>query len=263
MRIGSKQSRWLLFIFFVCIGVGTAVIIQTTQAQNQNQAYLPIVSKPVISCQIPGQSYGSSPIIPPATNIPMERHPDMNLSVRGYEPTTADLELVAHGPSTDLNAPQLDGLFADRRLPTFTNAYQRYRWDWDCKCVTDTYSVWDTTLLGLGVTPGEIIHVPIAGYDIGGGYNAQVLYADPQRITLHYARQDDLSGYVFHIEDVCVAPDLVALFNKLNAEGRSELPTLYNHQPFGVALGNEIKVATRDSGHFLDPRSRNSWWIGH
>lgn len=268
MRNGNWRSYRLPILGLLGMALVTAVFVQslTAQARGNNLIYLPIVHKAqstVTSCEIPGQTYGSLAIIPPATTIPMDQHPDMNLSVRGYEPTTAALKLVEHGPSDDVKAPQLDGLFADRRLPTFTNAYQRYRWDWNCNCVTDTQSVWDVTVLGLGVTPGETIHVPVAGYDIGGGYNAQVLYADPQRITLHYALQDDMSGYVIHIEDVCVEPDLLALFNQLNAEGRNRLPTLSNHQPLGVALGSEIKVATRDTGHFLDPRSKNSWWIGH
>ena len=67
---------------------------------------------------------------------------------------------------------------------------------------------------------------------------------------------------IMHLEDVCIEPDLLAKYNKLHADGRDSLPVLKGRQPFGRALGSEIKVAMRDSGHFLDPRSRNSWWIG-
>ena len=65
-----------------------------------------------------------------------------------------------------------------------------------------------------------------------------------------------------HLEDVCIEPDLLAKYNSLHAAGRDSLPVLKGRQPFGRAISGEIKVAMRDSGHFLDPRSRNSWWIG-
>jgi hypothetical protein len=29
-----------------------------------------------------------------------------------------------------------------------------------------------------------------------------------------------------------------------------------------VAVGSEIQVAVRDTGSFMDPRSRNDWWQG-
>lgn len=275
MFIRKWWPRWLLLLLLAGVVWGTAMFFQNQVVQAKptevggagRTLYIPLVQKPQVSsasCVIPNQSYASLPIIPPpSTGIPAEEHPDFNLAVRGYEPTNAPLELVTYGPPDDPKAPQLDGLFADRRLPDFTNAYQRYRWDWDCDCITDTQSQWDATVLGLGTTPGETIHVPIAGYDIGGGYNAQVLYASEERITLHYALQDDLSGYVFHIEDVCVDPNLLALYEKLNSEGRNQLPVLANHQPFGVAYGSEIKVATRDTGSFMDPRDGNSWWLDH
>ncbi|MEZ4515714.1 MAG: hypothetical protein R3C44_02370 [Chloroflexota bacterium] len=184
------------------------------------------------------------------------------MGLRGYAPTTADLELVVIDEVHDPNAPQFPGLFEDNRVPVFPNAYQRYRWDWDCGCPSGTYSPWDTTVLGMAVKPGEIIQAPNSGYDIGGGYEYMVLYADDTRLTLHVGNEDDLSGYVIHLEDVCVEPDLLALYRSLNAAGRDELPVLRGEQPLGRAIGNEIKIAVRDSGHFLDPRSRNDWWQG-
>jgi hypothetical protein len=40
------------------------------------------------------------------------------------------------------------------------------------------------------------------------------------------------------------------------------LPALRPGQPIGRAPGSEIDAAIRDSGAFLDPRSRKDWWQG-
>ena len=114
----------------------------------------------------------------------------------------------------------------------------------------------------MGVKPGETIYTPDSGYDIGGGYEYMVMYAGESDITLHVGREDNFPGYVIHLDGVCVDPDLLALYRQLHAAGRDELPALRGHQPFGRALGNEIQIAVRDSGSFMDPRSRNDWWQG-
>ena len=116
----------------------------------------------------------------------------------------------------------------------------------------------------MAVNPGELIYVPDSGYDIGGGYDAHVLYASNERITLKYTGEDNVYvGYTIYVENVCVEPDLLALYQTLDAAGRQELPALHGGQPFGRALGGEIRVAVRDSFQFLDPRSRKDWWQDH
>jgi hypothetical protein len=121
-------------------------------------------------------------------------------------------------------------------------------------------------LVGLAVTPGETIYTPERNAQIyGGGYVAMVLFAEQQRITLGYTRRDHVAGgYVVHIEDVCIDPKLVALYRaQLDAAGWNDtgrLPALRNNQSLGIALGSEIKVAIRDAGSFMDPRSRKDWW---
>ena len=47
-----------------------------------------------------------------------------------------------------------------------------------------------------------------------------------------------------------------------NGEGRRHLPALRAGQPFGRANGDEIQVAIRDTGKFMDPRTRKDWWHG-
>ena len=153
-------------------------------------------------------------------------------------------------------------MFGDLRTPAFTNAYQRYRWDANRNCLDDYSSQWDVTVLGMGTTRGETIYTPDSGYDIGGDYEYLVLYAGETDLTLHIGREDEFFGYVLHIDGVCTDPDLLALYRQNHAAGRGNLPALRGHQAFGVAVGSEIQVAVRDTGTFMDPRSRNDWWQG-
>ena len=252
-----SKRPFLLLLLPLLLLAGT---IRANQAGRTQ--YLPIIHK-AQSCEIPGSSYTATLSAGGGDGIPTHRHPDVNLAIRGYEPTTTELGLVDYDGNTDSNAPQLYSLFTDQRVPTFSNAYQIHRWDWNCNCRGDVYSNWGTTLLGMATAPSEIIHVPDSGYNIGGGYEVMVLYATSERITLKYTREDDVvSGYTIHIEDVCVEPSLQALYDQANANGRHELPVLRGGQAFGRAIGNEIKVSVRDTGAFLDPRSRKDWWQG-
>lgn len=224
-------------------------------------AYLPIVMRPDV-CAATGETYGTLPPDVPYTGD-ASTQPDINLAVRGYTPTTAALDLVDYAGAIDPAAPQLYSLFGDNRTPTFNAAFKVYRWDWTCNCRGGPILKWAVTLLGMQTTPGEMIHAPVAGYDVGGGYGMLVLYAEAHRLTLKYTRDDNaIDGYTLHLEKLCVDPNLLALYQQLNAEGRNELPALLPGQPLGRALGTEIDAATRDNGSFLDPRSRKDWWQG-
>ncbi len=211
---------------------------------------------------IPGERYGSLPIVGPPTDRPAAEHGDLNLALRGYTPTRGQAGLIDMSGPTDPRAPQLTGLFADRRIPTFTGLYRVHEWDWATNSRGQPITAYEVTLAGLRVTPGEPIHVPNAGYDIGRGYQVLVLYADPERLTLKYTGEDSVvSGYTLHLENVCPAPDLLALYERLNAAGRRELPALRAGQALGRARGQEIRVAIRDTGRFMDPRVRKDWWV--
>jgi hypothetical protein len=223
--------------------------------------YLPLVRSNA-SCAPTGENYGTLEPIDPATGD-ISKHPDVNLAIRSYIRTTAYLGLVDYAGNIDPNAPQFYTFFGDRRTPAFNAAYRVYRWDWNCNCRADPITKWDVTLLGMRTTPGEVIRLPVAGYDIGGGYGALVLYAEPYRLTLKYTREDNVvAGYTLHLENICVDPNLLALYRQLNAAGRAKLPALRPGQPLGRAPGSEIDAAIRDSGSFLDPRSRKDWWQG-
>ena len=227
------------------------------------RAYLPLIVRPSgPACAPTGQTYGQLAPIDPATGD-MSKHPDINLAVRGYEPTTAYLGLVDYTGNVDPNSPQLYTLFTNNRTPVFNATYRVHSWDWTCNCRGGPITKWDVTLLGMRTTTGEIIHLPVAGYDVGGGYGALVLYAEPTRITLKYTREDNVvAGYTIHLENICVDANLLAKYRSLNAAGRAELPALWPGQPLGRASGSEIDAAIRDSGSFLDPRLRKDWWQG-
>ncbi len=237
--------------------------LPTSALALQPRAYLPLIVRPSGSaCTPTGQTYGQLAPSEPATGD-MSTHPDVNLAVRGYASTTAFLGLVDYAGNVDPNAPQLYTLFTNNRTPVFNAAYRVNQWDWTCNCRGGPITKWAVTLLGMRTTPGEIIRLPVSGYDVGAGYGALVLYAEPTRLTLKYTREDNVvAGYTLHLENICVDANLLAKYRSLNAAGRAELPALRPGQPLGRAPGNEIDAAIRDSGSFLDPRSRKDWWQG-
>jgi hypothetical protein len=223
-----------------------------------------MLKAPDFTQPISGVSYETLSVVGDMTDRPAPEHADLNLALRSYERVDECLTLVDYGGMFEPLAPQLSYLFADRRLPTFSNVYSVYDWDWSVEPDGqrgELIADWPVTLVGMETIPGEIVHVPDGGYDIGGGYDVLVLYATEERITLKYTREDNVVyGYTIHIEDVYVEPSLLALYDEMDAAGRGELPALRGGQPLGRARGNEICVAVRDTGSFMDPRCRKDWW---
>lgn len=216
------------------------------------------------SCDpIPDENYIAFPAKGGRPNRPAAQHADLNLALRGYAPTADFMGLIDLDGSTDPVSPQLPGLFTDNRTPDIVHLYQVHDWDWSTNTRAGLITDPPVTLIGVAVTPGEMIHVPNAGNNIGQGYAVLVLYAAPNRITLKYTGEDNVQyGYTLQLEGVCVEPRLLALYQQLDADGRGQLPALRPGQAFGRASGVELGIATRDVGSFLDPRSRKDWWRG-
>ena len=232
-------------------------------AEEAPPAETPTKPPPQPFGEVIGESYGDFSVNSAPTNPPAEKHPDLNLAMRGYEPINVHRGLMDYSGGTDPNAPQLPGLFADNRTPIFSTVYQVYGWDWERKRLGSLVTYPEVTMVGLAVAPGETIHVPNSGYSIGGGYEVLVLYATPERITLKYTPDDHVIwGYTLHVENIYVEPRLLALYQSLNDAGRDRLPALRAGQAFGRARGDEIGVVIRDRGAFMDPRSRKDWWQG-
>ncbi|RMF05150.1 MAG: hypothetical protein D6768_01670 [Chloroflexi bacterium] len=202
-------------------------------------------------------------------------HGDLNLALRGFIPVDAPLHQVEYSGSTDSDAPRLHGLFEPNRQAEITAVFRVNNWIWEpAQCGghprgcpgPPSENYWPVTLVGLAATPGETIYPPERGSQIyPGGYVALVLYAEETRLTLGYTRRDVVSaGYVVHLENVCVDPNLLALYRaQMDTDGwhaSGQLPALRNNQPLGTALDGNIGVAVRDAGTFMDPRSQKDWW---
>ena len=207
------------------------------------------------------------PVVGPPVSLPAAINPDLNLAVRGYSATQAPLTLIDYGGETDGDPPQLAALFDPPRLPDFVAALRVFDWNWGCGgdgCLGEPIGWPPVTLLALRATAGETLHLPARHAEIyGGGFVALVLYADASRLTLKYGREDSpADGYLVHVEAVRVDPSIVRSYNEMDSAGRGELPALCNGDMIGWAAGDQLQVAVRDTGSFLDPRSRKDWWQG-
>lgn len=227
--------------------------------------FLALTSK-AESCLPTGASYAALEIPDWEPSQPAESHGDLNLALRGYVLNPdARLELVDIGTGDDPKAPQLAGLFAPPHAPDLQAAYRVYNWDWGCDCRGEPIDDVDVSLADLAAAPDDTIHVPDSGYSIGGGFETLVLYASAERLTLKYTAEDNvIKGYTLHLENICVDPELVELYQSLDSAGRHALPALRAGQAVGrVRNDGRVGMAIRDSGAFLDPRSRQDWWRGY
>jgi hypothetical protein len=194
--------------------------------------------------------------------------PDLNMNVRGWYPVDEYLGFVSYPyppeePPDTLHPLQLSNI-ADSTPASFIETYQMNDWDWSgCRCpVPRTSSPYPVTMLGLHTAPGQPLHVASRNTPVDpAGYAAIVLYADARQIAVKYTGEDRVdNGYLLHLVNLCVDPNLLALYQRLDAAGRHTLPAVTNLSAVGVALGYEVDVIVRDSGSFLDPRSWQDWW---
>lgn len=219
-----------------------------------------IILPPTIS----SNNYQSLAVLSSTTDRPAENHPDINIHVRGYEKIDGIYDLIDVPGPTDEKAPQLNTLFRGITAPKITGLYQAYDWNWKTDSRSDLLSNEAATLVGFTVSNGNGVQLPISQYDIEAGYQALVLYATNQDLTLKYGREDHVvNGYVIYLEGLYVDPNLLSLYNRLNSEGRSSLPAVKGGEILGTSSGKEIKVAIRDTGSFMDPRVRKDWWVGN
>ncbi len=277
-----------LFVIAICLLIAAAGTVAgsvmagstsppASPANENHFVYLPLVSKPHNACEpIPGVSYSSLGVVYPRdpNKPPPENNPDYRLLLLGYDPVNEYKGLVKYGGEFDSNAPQFYTMFTDQRTPTFVNTYRAHGWDWENHVPLPPPDpnppyTWPVTVLGVGVTPTEIILTPDSGYDIQYGYDAMVIYASTQEITLVYSRRDYVyregypyDGYTIYITGICVEPSLRALYDELNRTGRNDLPVLRGRQPLGRAWGTEVNIAVRDWAAFGDPRSCKDHWQG-
>lgn len=270
-RIFRAVSLIVTLTLLAVMGVQTPRAVEAQVAPQANfPVYLPLIQK---ACSV-GQTYGQGLVYKAEADPlrPAYNHADKNLGLRGYaidnSLNNAQKQIQALYPPPSDSPPNLHMLFNPSRIPNVLNVYDVYDWDWgtNTRKSTPVVTSWPITVIGAQVTPGETIRTPNSGYDLGQGVAAIVLYAAPNRITIHYTREDTVAvGYSIHIEDICVDANLLALYNSLESAGRYSQPsfnlvTLTALQPIGTASGSEMRIVIRDSGGFMDPRSLTDWW---
>jgi hypothetical protein len=214
---------------------------------------------------------------------PAWNHADKNLALRSYDLVNQTKAFVQYGSDDPQQPPQFATLFNPDRTPTFSNTYQAHSWNWQNPPNPGTQgplisnSPWPVTVLGLQTTPGEVLQAPTHARNLGAPFGtggSVVIFADADSITLHFTREDSAAaGYTMHIDNICVDPNLLSLYNSLDNNTRNtfhppardgdleyNLAGLTQGQTFGTARGTEIRVAIVDTGAFMDPRSRDEWW---
>lgn len=255
--------------------VGADLLVQVATPPAIEHTFQPIrftdaeeLATPLTTCPLYSQRvYTLIPLEAVDRSHPAPLHADLNLRQRGYSPVTVQAHLVDLPGPVDVDAPQIFTLFVDPPSLQFTTFYQIYDWNWQCSehgCRGELLTTPETTLLGLATQPGVLLRAPTRQTSIyGESYVATVLYAEPTRLTLAYTRDGSVAnGYTVHVEQICVDPNLLHLYQEADQNGREQLPALEHNQIFGTALSTEVRLAIRDRGAFLDPRSRKDWWRG-
>lgn len=201
-------------------------------------------------------------------NALTDLNPDLRLSVLGLEPTDAPSVLVDYDGTPDPDSPKISQILR-AASPAIGRTYLRYDWAWEYSTPpygrrTALNREWPAAALELLTPTGAWVYPPARRAPIDGeGSVAMVLFAAEREIALGYTRSDSVeAGYVIYVLNLCVSPDLVALYRAQLADGRratGHLPAVRADQPIGVSFGSII-VAVRDRGTFLDPRARADWW---
>jgi hypothetical protein len=254
------------------------------------RVYLPVISSPITNTSVitfhthlplvfhqpapdyscPDSSTAVWPVMAPWQSLiaGAALSPDLNMNVRGWYPVDEYLGFVSYPyppdePPDTLHPLHLSNI-AGSTSASFIDTYQVNDWDWaGCGCpVPRSSSPYPVTMLGLHTAPGQTLRIASRNLPVDpAGYAALVLYADARQIAIKYTGEDRVdNGYLLHLVNLCVDPNLVALYQRLDAAGRRTLPAVTNLSAIGVALGDEVDVIVRDSGSFLDPRSRQDWW---
>lgn len=128
-----------------------------------------------------------------------------------------------------------------------------------------------------------MIKVPSTGYDIGGGYEAMVVFAAQDRVTIHIGRHEYFvgsgqnncnggtcsGGYWIYVKGICVDKQIQQAYDGVKAAQQSagadknpiQLPMVKPGQILGKATGTSVVVGVRDNGPFITT-SKPIYWEG-
>jgi len=276
-----KKGIGILFLIgVVLIGLLATSANLRAQGSVSARAYLPIALSPDACPTTSTNNYASGFVSQFDMDNPVRpayNHADKNIELRGYVLNTdsnLQRELVDYGSDDPTQPPQLATLFEPNRVPTISGFYQVYQWNWSSSPQpgerAEPITQPKVTALGFDLEAGTTLHAPTSGYDIGGGMEVVVLFADEDTVTLHYTREDTGAlGYTLHIDQICTDPNLLALYNSLDdangprydvSSGGYNLPTLPAGQVFGTIGSGEMILAVADTGTYQDARSCFEWW---
>jgi hypothetical protein len=160
------------------------------------------------------------------------RSPDLNMNVRGWYPVAELLGFVQYpyppDAPPDTEHPLHLSNIAGSTAASFVRTYQVNDWDWlGCNCpVSRNPSPYPVTMLGLRTIPSQPLHIASRDRPVDPrGYTAMVLYAEPGQIALKYTWDDRVDdGYLVHLVNLCVDPNLVALYQRLDAADAIHCP---------------------------------------
>ncbi len=279
----------MLFGLAILAQKSVAKTLAGSNAQNGDPTiYMPAVIKPPKNlCPTSSANrYGAGAAFQYDLDDPVRpaaKHADKNLDLRSYSPNSdpgLHRELIDYGSDDPNQPPQFATLFSPNRVPPLIAFYQVHNWNWAASpnpgSRGNPITSPSVTALGLLAAPGEKLTVPKSGYDIGGGMEVLLLFADEDTVALRYTREDSSApaGYTVHIDNICTDPNLLALYRALDRPDGPrydyvppskrpyayDLPNLAAGQPIGTARSTQVVVAITDTGRFLDPRSCNEWW---
>jgi hypothetical protein len=229
----------------------------------QNEVWPP-ANCPTESAQQWGQMTSRATLISGAA-----QSPDLNLNLRGWYRVNEPLRFTKYdypgGEPPDNQYPlYLSHIVPGGNEASFVAAYQISDWDWlGCNCaVPRNPAPYPVTMLGLRAAPGQPVRIARRGLAVDPqNFIAMVMYADVTQLALVYLWEDRVdAGYLVHLLNFCVDPNLVRLYEQLDGAGRAALPGIRLDDVVGVAMRPEVDVVVRDSGSFMDPRSQQDWW---
>ncbi len=274
MKKPPQKTDLATLLTFISVFLMTAGIITgtyLTQKENidtRSQASM----RPLASYSCPTSSNQTYESIRPDTPAHRkisnpENNPEVNIDLRGWGEVNEAKEPVNYGGDTDPNPPPSFGSVFSGRYPQIVKTYIIYEWDWannKPNVGKSATPAWPVHLMGFGASPGEPLLGLKAGRSIWGDFSLMVLYASENSITFTHSTGDTAppndDGYPIYFVDICVDPNLLAKYREDNAGGRQGLPAIRPGQIFGYAKDTDVKAAVRDTGSFMDPRSRKDWW---
>jgi len=222
---GAQQTQ-------LYISMGKHIPETKTNLLPQQQSPCPTISNQTFSSRRQNINNPRRLNFDPATN------PETNLYLRGWYEVNEGKELISrHGDNYGLDPhmpPQISTLFTSH-YPKIIKTYRINAWDYENnrnqpgQSATPAYAV---HMLGLEATPGE----PLVGLKPGPYL---VRYATPNYILMTYGDEDlwtadEDGGYPLYFLDICVDPNLLAMYERDNTAGRSQLPMVSAGQTFGL-----------------------------